>query len=218
MPSTLAQAQLSQAGSGSSCRSFYAPWALWQEDLVESIELPTAIYCIRSSLSVMKKKVSSSEAHKRVKTSPFFILHVINGQIDNLKTLLQALDKQDWQTSHDICWREFQDMHQLFSTCSHPFSYITPDTEKVLKMLQDFSGAMSMTAPLSPWMQAPIFICFTAALRQRARNNLNVTVWLAITMFCDFETTTHGKWILAGEHAVLRGFSALVFPVYENLP
>ncbi len=32
-------------------------------------------------------------------------------------------------------------------------------------------------------------------------------------MLSDFKTTTHGKWILAGEHAVIRGGSALVFPV-----
>lgn len=35
-------------------------------------------------------------------------------------------------------------------------------------------------------------------------------------MFCKFQTTTHGKWILAGEHAVLRGFGALVFPIAEK--
>lgn len=32
-------------------------------------------------------------------------------------------------------------------------------------------------------------------------------------MCYDFQTTTYGKWILAGEHAVIRGHGALVFPV-----
>jgi mevalonate kinase len=35
-------------------------------------------------------------------------------------------------------------------------------------------------------------------------------------MSYDFQTTTHGKWILSGEHAVLRGHSALVFPIKEK--
>lgn len=35
-------------------------------------------------------------------------------------------------------------------------------------------------------------------------------------MSYDFETITHGKWILAGEHAVLRGHAALVFPLTDK--
>ncbi len=35
-------------------------------------------------------------------------------------------------------------------------------------------------------------------------------------MFCDFITTTYAKWILAGEHAVLRGHGALVFPLKQK--
>lgn len=31
--------------------------------------------------------------------------------------------------------------------------------------------------------------------------------------FYDFKTTSYGKWILAGEHAVVRGHEALVFPL-----
>ena len=35
-------------------------------------------------------------------------------------------------------------------------------------------------------------------------------------MSYDFITTTYGKWILAGEHSVIRGSGALVFPVKEK--
>lgn len=34
--------------------------------------------------------------------------------------------------------------------------------------------------------------------------------------FYDFQTTTYGKWIAAGEHAVVRGHQALVFPLKEK--
>lgn len=39
---------------------------------------------------------------------------------------------------------------------------------------------------------------------------------MAIMMLSDFKTTTHGKWILTGEHAVIRGHAALVFPVNNH--
>lgn len=39
---------------------------------------------------------------------------------------------------------------------------------------------------------------------------------MAIMMLSDFKTTTHGKWILTGEHAVIRGHAALVFPVNHH--
>lgn len=35
-------------------------------------------------------------------------------------------------------------------------------------------------------------------------------------IFIDFETTTFGKWILVGEHSVVRGHAALVFPIKEK--
>lgn len=35
-------------------------------------------------------------------------------------------------------------------------------------------------------------------------------------MSYDFQTKTYGKWILAGEHSVLRGHSAVVFPIKDK--
>lgn len=35
-------------------------------------------------------------------------------------------------------------------------------------------------------------------------------------MYYDFQTTTYGKWILTGEHAVIRGYAALVFPIMDK--
>lgn len=35
-------------------------------------------------------------------------------------------------------------------------------------------------------------------------------------MYYEFKTTTHGKWVLAGEHAVLRGHGAIAFPIPEK--
>jgi diphosphomevalonate decarboxylase len=47
---------------------------------------------------------------------------------------LDAFLAHDWVSAYQICWREFQDMHQLFTTCEQPFVYIT---EKSLSVLND---------------------------------------------------------------------------------
>lgn len=36
-------------------------------------------------------------------------------------------------------------------------------------------------------------------------------------MYCDITITTNGKWVLAGEHAVLRGHPALVLPLANKI-
>lgn len=131
------QAQLSREGSGSSCRSFFSPWALWKEKTVSSIELPynDLIHQV-IVISHQEKEVSSREAHARIHTSKLFPTRDKRAE-QNLKTLLSALEEQDWQSAYQICWREFQDMHQLFATCQTPFSYITEQSRMALELLQD---------------------------------------------------------------------------------
>lgn len=136
LPSIQEQANLSRIGSGSSCRSFFEPWALWEHDTVQTIQLPYS-ELIHQVILIHKdeKEVSSSEAHKRVSILPEYPARKLRAE-QNLAELLQALQNQQWEEAYHICWREFQDMHALFSASNPPFSYITETTHRVLNQLQ----------------------------------------------------------------------------------
>lgn len=131
------QAALSRLGSGSSCRSFYSPWSLWQHDnTIRPIELSyTELFHQVIVISSEQKTVSSSEAHQRVKSSPLYVTRPQRAE-ENLKLLLNAFIAKDWGNAYQICWREFQDMHQLFHTCERSFSYITANSLAVLNALE----------------------------------------------------------------------------------
>lgn len=130
-------ASLSQIGSGSSCRSFFSPWALWQDHEVGGIDISyqQLIHQV-IVISHEEKAVSSSEAHKRVLSSHNFAGRPQRAT-ENLKVLLNAFEAKDWHNAYLICWREFQDMHQLFSSCEKPFSYMTQSSRDVLQLIQD---------------------------------------------------------------------------------
>lgn len=135
LPSVEEQAQLSRLGSGSSCRSFYSPWALWQEDRVCGLDLPYSQLIHQVIvISSQEKKVSSSEAHQRVKTSSLYTTRSQRAE-DRLNLLLVAFNNKDWPTIYQLCWDDFQDMHHLFSSCDQPFSYITEESTQLLNLL-----------------------------------------------------------------------------------
>lgn len=136
LPSVEEQARLSRLGSGSSCRSFFAPWALWDEDEVKAIELPYPELLHQVIIiSHAEKQIPSTQAHQLIRTSPGYAGRSKRAA-ENLDALLLALRLQDWAKAYQICWREFQDMHQLFRTCQPSFSYITPEGQLILDELQ----------------------------------------------------------------------------------
>lgn len=131
------QAHLSQMGSGSSCRSFFSPWALWSENGVQEIALPYTQFIHQAIIiSDKEKTVPSSEAHLRIRTSPLYEERPKQAR-ENLKLLLSAFEFKDWKSAYEICWREFQSMHALFTSCKEPFHYITPNASALLKALQN---------------------------------------------------------------------------------
>ncbi|MFZ4076353.1 MAG: diphosphomevalonate/mevalonate 3,5-bisphosphate decarboxylase family protein [Legionellaceae bacterium] len=137
-PSVEEQAHLSREGSGSSCRSFFSPWAIWDNKTVYSpdINLPLLEHQV-ILIQKEEKKVSSSEAHQRILTSPQVATRALRAE-DNLRSLLHALHTHAWQDAYEICWREFQDMHALFHTADPSFSYMTQETTKALDLIQDY--------------------------------------------------------------------------------
>lgn len=132
------QANLSREGSGSSCRSFFSPWGFWSEDTVSDLALPyMQLYHMVFVVSKSIKKVSSSEAHKRVVTSSLFEGRAQRARL-RMGQLVEALQTKNWPKAYEICWAEFWDMHALFETSSPSFGYILPETMEVLNWIQDF--------------------------------------------------------------------------------
>jgi diphosphomevalonate decarboxylase len=132
------KAALSRQGSGSSCRSFYQPFALWNDEKVESVELPYKKFIHHVIvISSDKKEISSSQAHSLVKSSLLYAGRKIRAE-KRLAELLNSFREQNWQKSYEILWQEFQDMLALFETAEKPFSYLKLGSCFVLHTLRDY--------------------------------------------------------------------------------
>ena len=143
-----ALAQISREGSGSSCRSFEGPWVEWSEDHAQKVsdaqlhELAHFVVLIKTD----PKKVSSSEAHLRIKTSPLWEGRVKRTH-DRVVELKAALQTGKLNQVAQIAWDEAWEMHSLFHTSEKPFTYWEPGT---LVGLKYFSEAQE------EWPSAPI--------------------------------------------------------------
>lgn len=135
--------KLSRQGSGSSCRSWFSPWAVWSEDGAEPIDLGNAdllhaVVVVHAGI----KEVSSSEAHVRVATSPKFAGRPERAS-QRMHDLIGALREKNWRRAYEITWDEFVDMHELFETSAEPFKYRNYDSQNVVdacKHIWNFKG------------------------------------------------------------------------------
>ena len=84
-----------------------------------------------------KKDISSSEAHRRVRTS--LLMHNRPQRAEfRCEKLISALKCGNWHEAYQICWEEFQDMHALFETSFPHFGYILPATLDALIKIHKF--------------------------------------------------------------------------------
>ncbi len=152
--SVLELSRLSQRGSGSSCRSFFQPWSIWKKSDVYKVDFPfQSLLHQVLILSSDKKKVSSSQAHKNVRTSLNYQMRPSRAE-KRFEDLLTALNNGLWKRSYEIVWAEFWDMHSLFETSYPAFRYMSPEGLRALDMIscywQDVGDGPIVTMDAGP--------------------------------------------------------------------
>lgn len=136
-PEVSKQAEMSRLGSGSSCRSFFTPWSIWDAKGARAAELNvTGLHHQVLLVDDRKKNVSSSEAHVRCLTSELFRGRPERAET-RLRSLLSAFREGEWQRAYQLTWAELWDMHALFETAVPHFGYMSPGSLKVLDEVRD---------------------------------------------------------------------------------
>ncbi len=130
-------ANLSRQGSGSSCRSLFSPWSIWDSDGARAVNLPFGnLHHQVVVISDQIKSVSSSEAHKRINSSLLSVARTERAE-KRLEQLIESLKKEDWKTSYELIWSDFWDMHALFETSHPPFGYMSSGSLTALRIAQE---------------------------------------------------------------------------------
>lgn len=147
---TLSERELSalaRVGSGSAARSIPDGFVKWEREYAYSLYPPTH-WDLRDIIVIVSrrtKKISSSEGHDRVKTSPFFTrrLDAIPGRIKRLET---ALKTKNFPLFGAVIEEECLDMHHVMQTQDPPLFYWNEDTRRVIDAIQDLPAHYTIDA------------------------------------------------------------------------
>jgi len=141
-------AEISREGSGSSCRSFFSPWSIWDtEGARAAVGLPgeEVVWHMAIIVDDSMKRVSSSEAHKRVMNSLLFRGRPERAE-ERLRQLVDCLRRAGgndgvhaWNRASDLVWAESWDMHALFETSDPSFGYMVPESLRVLNLIRELN-------------------------------------------------------------------------------
>lgn len=133
----IAVSAISRQGSGSSCRSFEGPWVAWNSVSASplSSQLPELVDLVLM-VDSGEKKVSSSQAHQAVKTSPQWEGRPQRAE-QRARRLESAIQDRNFEELARISWEDMLDMHELFHSSQPSFSYWTPKTREILSWFEE---------------------------------------------------------------------------------
>lgn len=135
---SLAMAQWSRQGSGSSCRSLFKGWVEWVDHKIQTVDSPLSklIHAV-VVVSDQAKLVSSSQAHQRVSTSLLMVGREqrATSRFNDFKIEIQK-NKPSWSKLYSLARSEMWDMHALFETSDPGFGYLNPNSIRVLNRVR----------------------------------------------------------------------------------
>lgn len=146
-------AVISRQGSGSSCRSMQGPFVRWtgeEAHAVSGATLPPLVDLVLLA-GREEKEVSSSEAHKRVLTSPLWADRTSRAEA-RVAQVEQLLREGDWNGLTRVVWQESMEMHSLFHTSEPPFTYWLPRSLEIIRGLMKYISVGAGPAGLPPPM------------------------------------------------------------------
>lgn len=134
---------LARQGSGSSCRSIPSGFVEWiggdssESSYAQSIFPPDFwdIVDIVAVVSTDEKKVSSTQGHLCVLTSPFFSARLSHIDV-KLKSVKDALGKRDFDRFGSLIEQEALELQAIGMTSKPPILYMSPETIEVLQFVQ----------------------------------------------------------------------------------
>lgn len=138
VPSMEYMSSISRRASGSSCRSFFEPWCIWDRECTQKIDIkPSKILHDLIMVDDIAKTISSSEAHRLVRTS--LLLEGRAQRANNrCEKLIYALNHNNWYEAYQLCWEDFSDMHAMFETSYPHFGYMNYKTAYILTEIRKF--------------------------------------------------------------------------------
>jgi len=133
---------LARLGSGSACRSIPDGFVKWDGEFAHSLYQPS-YWDLRDILVIVErgeKKISSSEGHSRVETSPNFPKRLA-ALPKRIQTLERALKQKDLRLFGEIIEEDCLDMHHVMQTQDPPLYYWNDETEKIMDEVRSWRKA-----------------------------------------------------------------------------
>jgi len=131
---------LARIGSGSACRSIPDGFVKWvegrdnQSSFAQSIFAPDYwnILDIVVVTQTENKKVTSTDGHKLVKTSPFFQKRLRNIK-NKIKKIKEYIKQKDFIKFGELVEREALELHAIMLTSNPPILYLQPKSIEIIR-------------------------------------------------------------------------------------